>query len=146
MTDIKRRLEQVISSAQRRLLEQNQILPQKVEQGILVGSVLIVSEGTTKHLYRNNNLVYGNINLNVVAIRIANLVAKNSNTAIVDKIYKADQEYGKWFTDSQLLRAQYQKAINSKNFEKSDTLWARYCESRDRALLAKEAATALTYF
>jgi hypothetical protein len=146
MTDIQRRLERVISSAQRRLIEQNQILPQKVEQGILVGSVLIVSEGTTKHLYRNNDLIYGNVNLNVVAIRIANLVAKNANSAIVDKIYKADQEYGKWFTDSQLLRAQYQKAINSKNFEKADTLWARYCESRDKAVSTKETVTALTYF
>lgn len=146
MTDIQRRLERVISSAQRRLIEQNQILPQKVEQGILVGSVLIVSEGTIKHLYRNNNIIYGNINLNVVAIRIANLVTKNANPAVVDKIYKADQEYGKWFTDSQLLRAQYQKAINGKNFEKADTLWARYCESRDKAISTKEAATALTYF
>jgi hypothetical protein len=77
---------------------------------------------------------------------MANLVAKNTNPAIVDKIYRLDQEYGRWFTDSQILRTQYQKAVTAKNFEKADTLWARYCESRDRTLAAKETVTALTYF
>jgi hypothetical protein len=146
MTDIQRRLEQFVSSAQQRLISENHILPQKVAEGILVGNVLIVSEGTTKHLYKNNNLIYKNINLNAVAIRIANLLAKNTNPATIDKIYRADQEYGKWFTDSQILRMQYQKAVNVKNFDRADTLWARYCESRDRTLSAKETATALTYF
>jgi hypothetical protein len=146
MTDISRRLEQFISNAQRRLIAENHILPQKVAEGILVGSVLIVSEGTTKHLYKNNDIIYKNINLNLVAIRIANLVAKNANPATIDKIYRADQEYGKWFTDSQILRTQYQKSLNAKNFDKADTLWARYCESRDKTSVAKETVTALTYF
>ena len=146
MTKIQRRLEHLVANAQRRLIADNHILPQKVAEGILVGSVLIVSEGTTKHLYKNNDLIYKNINLNAVAIRIANLVAKNANPATVDKIYRLDQEYGRWFTDSQILRTQYQKAVIAKNFEKADTLWARYCESRDKTLAAKETVTALTYF
>jgi len=108
--------------------------------------VLIVSEDTTKHLYRHNSVIYKDINLNATAIRMANLVAKNTNPAIVDKIYRLDQEYGRWFTDSQILRTQYQKAVIAKNFEKADTLWARYCESRDKTLAAKETVTALTYF
>ena len=146
MTDISRRLDHLVANAQRRLIAENHILPQKVAEGILVGDVLIVSEGTTKHLYKNNNLIYKNISLNVVAIRIANLVAKTANPATIDKIYRADQEYGKWFTDSQILRIQYQKSLNAKNFDKADTLWARYCESRDKTLVAKETVTALTYF
>ena len=146
MTDISRRLDHLVANAQRRLIAENHILPQKVAEGILVGDVLIVSEGTTKHLYKNNNLIYKNISLNIVAIRIANLVAKTANPATIDKIYRADQEYGKWFTDSQILRTQYQKSLNAKNFDKADTLWARYCESRDKTLVAKETVTALTYF
>ena len=146
MTDISRRLDHLVANAQRRLIAENHILPQKVAGGILVGDVLIVSEGTTKHLYKNNDLIYKNISLNVVAIRIANLVAKTANPATIDKIYRADQEYGKWFTDSQILRIQYQKSLNAKNFDKADTLWARYCESRDKTLVAKETVTALTYF
>ena len=146
MTDISRRLDHLVANAQRRLIAENHILPQKVAGGILVGDVLIVSEGTTKHLYKNNDLIYKNISLNVVAIRIANLVAKTANPATIDKIYRADQEDGKWFTDSQILRTQYQKSLNAKNFDKADTLWARYCESRDKTLVAKETVTALTYF
>ena len=146
MTNIQRRLEHLVANAQHRLIASNNILPLKVDGGILVGDVLIASQGTTKHLYRHNNIIYKDINLNATAIRMANLVAKNTNPAIVDKIYRLDQEYGRWFTDSQILRTQYQKAIIAKNFEKADTLWARYCESRDRTLAAKETVTALTYF
>ena len=146
MTDISRRLEHLVANAQHRLITSNNILPLKVDGGILVGDVLIASQGTTKHLYRHNNIIYKDINLNATAIRMANLVAKNTNPAIVDKIYRLDQEYGRWFTDSQILRTQYQKAIIAKNFEKADTLWARYCESRDKTLAAKETVTALTYF
>jgi hypothetical protein len=146
MTNIQRRLEHLVANAQRRLIADNNILPQKVAEGILVGDVLIVSEETTKHLYRHNRVIYKDINLNATAIRMANLVAKNTNPAIVDKIYRLDQEYGRWFTDSQILRTQYQKAVIAKNFEKADTLWARYCESRDKTLAAKETVTALTYF
>jgi len=90
MTNISKRLEQVVSSAQQKLIEKYQILPIKVAEGILVGDVLIVSEGTVKHL-----------------------------------------KY------QQMLRAQYQRSINNRDHDRADTLWARYCESRDRALNAK---------
>ncbi len=146
MTNIQRRLEHLVANAQHKLITSNNILPQKVAGGILVGDVLIVSEGTIKHLYRHNRVSYANINLNATAIRMANLLAKNINPAVIDKIYRLDQEYGKWFTDSQVLRTQYQKAVIAKNFEKADTLWARYCQSRDKTLAAKETVTALTYF
>jgi hypothetical protein len=146
MTNIQQRLEHLVADAQHKLIADNHILPLKVAGGILVGDVLIVSEDTTKHLYRHNSVIYSNINLNATAIRMANLLTKNTNSATVDKIYRLDQEYGKWFTDSQILRTQYQKAVTAKNFEKADTLWARYCESRDKTLAAKETVTALTYF
>lgn len=139
MTNISQRLEQTLRSA----IQKNPILPVKVADGILVGDVLIVSEGTVKHLKQNNEYKYKEISLNCAAIRIANLLARRSSAILVDQIYTADQEYGRWFVDSQLLRAQYQKALNNQDTERADMLWAKYCESRDRAVAAKKRTESL---
>ena len=56
----------------------------------------------------------------------------------MDELWRADQEYGRWFADSQMLRAQHKKSVNINNFERADMQWARYCESRDRAIIAKQ--------
>jgi hypothetical protein len=146
MTNISKRLEQVVSSAQQRLIEKHQILPVKVAEGILVGDVLIVSEGIVKHLKYNNTYLYKDIYLNAAAIRLANMLAVNKLSIHADKLYRADQEYGRWYHDSQLLRAQYQKATNNQDYDRADTLWARYCESRDRAVNAKNIVQRLACF
>jgi hypothetical protein len=146
MSNIRRQLDNVIANTHQKLYNSDQILPLKVSEGILVGNVLISSEGTYKNLHQYGNIVYKNVSLNVVAIKLANLLAKNSNSVFLDTIYTADQEYGRWFLDSQILRSQYQRALTNKNYEKSDTLWARYCESRDKALTAKHAVTTLVNF
>ena len=146
MTNISKRLEQVVSSAQQRLIEKHQILPVKVAEGILVGDVLIVSEGIVKHLKYNNTYLYKDIYLNAAAIRLANMLAVNKLSIHADKLYRADQEYGRWYHDSQLLRAQYQKATNNQDYNRADTLWARYCESRDRAVNAKNIVQRLACF
>ncbi len=143
MADISRRLEHLVSSAQKKLIETNHILPIKTEEGILVGDVLIISEGNIKHIKKFNEMLYVNVYLNAVAIRIANLCSKNTSSLQAQKLYELDQEYGKWFIDSQILRAQYHRALEKKNFDKSDTLYSRYCESRDRAEKAKNLARAL---
>jgi len=139
MNDISKRLEQTLRSA----IKNNQILPVKVADGILVGDIKITNEGTIKHLWRNNEIIYSNVYLNAVAIKIANIVARKSSPVQADAIYRADQEYGKWFIDSQLLRARYQQAVDSKDHDRADIMWARYCESRDRAIIAKNAAQSL---
>ena len=141
MTDIRRQLDRVVSKE----LSQH-IIPVKTDEGILVGNILIVSEGSIKHLYRNSELLYNNISLNAVAIKMANILARNKNNLTVDKIYRYDQEYSKWYTDSQTLLKSYYSAKKSKDFDRADTLWARYCESRDRAISAKDLATSLTLF
>jgi len=146
MTNISKRLEQVVSSAQQRLIEKHQILPVKVAEGILVGDVLIVSEGIVKHLKYNNTYLYKDIYLNAAAIRLANMLAVNKMSIHADKLYRADQEYGRWYHDSQMLRAQYQKATNNQDYNRADTLWARYCESRDRAGNAKNIVQRLACF
>jgi hypothetical protein len=146
MTNISKRLEQVVSSAQQRLIEKHQILPVKVAEGILVGDVLIVSDGIVKHLRYNNTYLYKDIYLNAAAIRLANMLAVNKMSIHAGNLYRADQEYGRWFHDSQLLRAQYQKATNNQDYDRADTLWAKYCESRDRAVSAKNIVQRLASF
>jgi hypothetical protein len=143
MTDISKKLEQVINSAQRKLIEQNRILPIKTSAGILVGDVLIVSKEHLKDLYKKDKLVYTEISLNAVAIYLANILAKSKYSVHADKVYQADQDYGRLFADSQILRNQYQRALIVKDHERADMLWARYCESRDRTLTAKKYAERL---
>ena len=119
------------------------IIPVKTEQGILVGDVLIVNEGNIKHIVRNGEVVYKDVSLNATAIKLANMLAVNRMSVKIDQLYKADQEYGKWFIDSQMLRSQYQKYLNNSNFERADNAWARYQESRERALNAKKYVESL---
>lgn len=140
MTDIRKRLEQVVSKE----LAQT-IIPVKTDKGILVGSVLIVSEGPVKHLYKNGICLYSNISLNASAIKMANILAKNPQSLFADKIYRADQDYGRWFVDSQILLKKYHSAMKNKDFDRADTLWAKYCESKERTSAAKSAAVGLTY-
>ena len=139
MTRISRSLEQIV-----KLELTKTLIPQKTDQGILVGDVIIVSRGSIKDLLKNTELVYKDVYLNAAAVKLANLLAYRKTTLATDTLYRADQEYGKWFVDSQLLRAQYQKAISSRDYDRADVLWARYCESRDRAAQAKTRVETLT--
>ena len=138
MTQISRRLEQIV----RRELSKN-IIPVKTPDGILVGDVLITNQDNLKFLYRKSQLIYSEIHLNSVAIKMANILALRHSHVSVDLLYKADQEYGKWFVDSQMLRAQHQKAIHTQDYDRADVLWARYSESRDRTVTAKNQAERL---
>lgn len=144
MTDISKRLEQFISSAQKKLIQKQHILPVKTDEGILVGEVLIISDGNLKHIRRRNEMLYVNVYLNAVAIKLANLCNHNPSSLQAQKIYNADQDYGRWFVDSQILRTQYHRALEKKDFDRADTLYSRYSVSRDRAEKAKNIARALT--
>lgn len=142
MTDLSKRLEQTLQSA----IKKNPILPIKVADGILVGEAKIVSDGTIKHIWCKGHLIYKEVSLNVVAIKLANMLATGKQSVKADEIYKADQEYGRWFIDSQLLRTQYQNAVKNGNHDRADMLWARYQESKDRTLNCKKKAEQLASF
>ena len=132
MTEISKRLEQIV----RKELSST-IIPIKTEEGILVGNILIKSRDNLKYLYRNGDLIYEEIFLNRAAIGMANILAKNSLSLAASSIYEADREYARNYIDSQLLRANYEKAIKNRNFDRADMLWARYEESKNRAQQAK---------
>lgn len=121
------------------------ILPVSTDRGIIVGRSLIESQGFVKNIYLDNRIVYTGINLNLVAIKIANLLTKNY-VKRCDELYRADQEYGKWFNDSQILRSQFEKAHKNQDYERADILWARYITSRDRTIISKSRAETLAKF
>jgi len=64
MSNIKQKLDGVITNVHRKLAKSEFIPPIKTEKGIIVGNVLIVTNGTQKDLYRNNQLIYQGIFLN----------------------------------------------------------------------------------
>jgi hypothetical protein len=141
MTQISRRLEQIV----RKELSKN-IIPVKTPEGILVGDILITNQLNLKFLHRNQQLLYSEIHLNSIAIKMANILALRRDSVAVETLWRADQEYGKWFVDSQLLRAQHQKALHNQEYDRADMLWARYSESRDRTVSAKKQAERLLQF
>ncbi len=136
MTEISRRFESFIKSANKNLADKGIILPVKTDRGIEIGDVLIVSKDNLKYVYFRER-VYGEIYLNSAAIKIANLLALRKNADLVDEIYRLDQEYGKWFVDNQYLLALEKRAKDRGDHDRADMLWARYQESRDRAQTAK---------
>ena len=143
MTDLQKQLDSIITRTNRKLIESNQIPPIKTKDGVLVGDVLIVSDGPIKHLYKTNQLIYPEVSLNAVAIKLANLLARNFYSKDMLRLYNADQRYGKWFHESQFLRSKYEKSLSNKDYDKADVFWARYCESRDRARTAKKTVDSL---
>ncbi len=78
-----------------------------------------------------------------MAIKLANLLARNFYSPEMLRLYNADQKYGKWFHESQFLRSKYEKCVSNKEYDRADVFWARYCESRDRARTAKKAVDSL---
>lgn len=143
MTEISKRFEQLISSAHKKLAENNQMLPVKTDRGILVGDVLIESHENLKNLYKKDRLIYREISLNDVAIRLANMLAKNTHSLLCDKIYRADQEYGRWFIECQVLKQTYHNAVKNKDFDRADVCMARYEESKLKAETAKKTVMVL---
>lgn len=140
MTNITKKLEQVVRQA----IAKAPIVPVKTDNGILVGSVLIQSHGSLKNLWKNNQLIFPGINLNAAAIKIANELAKHGTTQKAVELYKLDQEYGRWLTDSQVFYSNHIKAKHKLQHDRADTLWARYCESRDRCQNVKRRVERLS--
>ncbi len=133
MTALFKRLHQVVENTYKKLYEQDQIMPVSTQTGIVVGRVLIVSNGAVKDLFIDGELIYDNISLNASAIRLANILSKYGKIMPCDTIYQADQDYGRWLQESQILRTKYQKARKIGDDDRADIYLARYCTARDRA-------------
>ncbi len=146
MSNLNSKLQQVVERTHRKLYEQDQIMPVKTNQGILVGDVLMIAVGPVKNLYQKDKLIYKEISLNAAAIKIANIVTKYGINSKSEALYRADQEYGRWLHESQFLRHKYQIARKNGNNDRADIYLARYCTARDRAKSAQSHALALAAF
>ena len=140
MTNLSRKFEQIINRTLTTV-----ILPVKTTEGILVGDVLITSQGSAKKIVKSGEIKYQEIYLNSVAIKIAELLIGKNHSQQADTLYKLDQEYGKWLNESQLLRTQYEKAVANAQHDRADVLWAKYQQSRDRTVSAKSQLDALAH-
>jgi hypothetical protein len=132
MTALSKKFEQIVKKELA-----STVLPVKTDEGILLGDVLISNEGTLKNITKKDTVRYTNIYLNSVAIKIAKLLMNNRQNIQADSLYALDQEYGKWLTDSLLLKAQYEKAKAKGDNDRADVFYARYIESRERTMSAK---------
>lgn len=146
MSNLNSKLQQVVERTHRKLYEQDQIMPVKTSQGILVGDVLMIAVGPVKNLYQKDKLIYKEISLNAAAIKIANIVTKYGINSKSEALYRVDQEYGRWLHESQFLRHKYQIARKNGDNDRADIYLARYCTARDRAKSAQSHVLALAAF
>ena len=144
MTELSKRFEEFLKTANIRLVEKELLIPIKTDRGILINDVLITSQENLKTVIAKN-YSYKDIYLNAAAITIANMLALRKSFIEIDKLYQADQEYGKWFVDTQFLLNAHYNAKSKKDYDKADMLWARYQESRDKANKAKEMVQRLLF-
>jgi hypothetical protein len=144
MSDISRRFEEFIRSENRKLAERELVVPVKTDKGIQVGDVVITTKENLKTVVQRDT-VYKDIFLNSAAVKIANLLALKKSTLRVDELYRADQDYGKWFVESQELLQIHRKLRSSGDYDRADVIWAKYQESRDRAESAKIKVDRLSF-
>ena len=147
MSDVSKRFEQLVKSTYKKFLDQGTILPIKTDKGILVGNVLIESVGPLKNIVIDDRIIYKEISLNAVAIKIANILAwDNKNTKKCDELFDMDVTYSKHFIDSKIFIDNYHRAVNAGNHTRSDILWTRYQDAKEKAIIAKSRAEDLAAF
>ena len=144
MTDLQKRLDGVIGKVNRDLASKEFVIPQKTEQGILVGDILIVSNGTQKDLYRGNTILYNGVYLNKCAIKMANLLALYKSHSRIKEIYNADQRFGMALADYQIFKDKVKRAREQNDQFKIDLYMARLLFAKDRHENLKFQALRLT--
>jgi len=146
MNEVSKRFEQLVKSTYKKFLDQGTILPERTPDGILVGDVLIVSDGPFKDIVKKGKVLYASVCLNAVAIRLANLVAWDRHHNLQKEIFSLDQKYSKYFTDSKIYLNNYHIAVNNNNDIRADILWTRYQDAKERAIILKDQAEDLARF
>jgi hypothetical protein len=146
MNEVSKRFEQLVKSTYKKFLDQGTILPERTEQGIKVGDVLIVSDGPYKDIVKNGTVLYRTVCLNAVAIRLANLAAWNKQVKLQQELFGLDQKYSKYFTDSKIYLNNYHRAVNSNDEIRAEILWTRYEDAKERAIILKDQAENLARF
>jgi len=136
-------LRKFIQENQKKLAAQGIFLPVKTAAGIEIGPVSIRSNENIKNIYVHNELKYADISLNAAAISLAKMILLKYSTFDMDKLWRADQEYGKYLTECQFLLYTLRKAQKSQDFDRADGVAARYEIAKSKAAGAKNKAQAL---
>jgi len=140
MSEISKRFEQIVKSTQRKLLGQGAVMPERTERGIRVGRAEIIPEGPYKHIEVNGKIIYKDICLNKVAIRLANEIALNKSGPSLDTLYQLDKEYNRHFVDSAFFLDRYHRARNKGDEFRQELMWIRYEDAKIKAQDIKEKA------
>jgi len=146
MSDVSKRFEQLIKQTYKKFLDKGVIIPTKTKEGIWVGNVLIRSNRPLKTLVKDGEEVYKDISLNAVAIKLANLLARNKSTGQQQRLYKLDIEYSRHYNDSKFLLAGYHSSVNNGDKIRAEIMWTRYEIAKEKAVYAKEQAEYLAAF
>ena len=140
MSELSKRFEQILIATHRKLKDRGAIMPVKTEQGILVGNALITSNGPYKNISVGGEILFEDISLNSVAIKLANLVAWRIQGTRLKELYEIDQEYSRHYIDSAFFLQRHNDALDQGNCDLADIMYSRYLKSKDLATLAKQKA------
>lgn len=133
--NVQQQLDNVIKRVSKQLAQNEFIVPQKTEQGILVGTVLIVSNGALKDLYQHNELIFEHVSLNKVAIKVATLLSLNPvrNDHRIKELIMYDTKFGSALADYQMFKERMLRARESNDQDKADIYLARLVHAKDTA-------------
>lgn len=140
MSELSKRFEQILIATHKKLKDRGAIMPVKTDRGILVGNALITSHGPYKNISVGNELVFEDICLNSVAIKLANLLAWRIQGSRLNELYKIDQEYSRHYVDSSFFLQRHNTALDKGDYDLADIMYSRYLKSKDLAKLAKQKA------
>jgi hypothetical protein len=145
MNDLQKKLDTVIRSVQSRLIQTENLIPVKIENGIQIGTSTIINKDTLKDVYHRNSLIASGVHLNKIAIKIANLAAISyfNNQLRIKELIGIDQQFGDSLKDYLLFREKYKNSKAKGDYIRSDIHMARMCYSKDRAAYFKKQALRL---
>ena len=130
---VSKRFEILIKGTYKRFIDQGIVPPVKTEDGILVGNALIQQDGLYKNILLNSKIVFKDISLNCVAIKIANSLALNATVNSLKELYELDKKYNRLYVDSTIFLDMYHKCMHKENWNRAEILWIRYDDAKQRA-------------
>jgi hypothetical protein len=141
---VSNRFEILVKGTYKRFIDQGFVPPVKTKEGILVGNALITQDGLYKNISVNDNIVFKDISLNCVAIKIANSLALNVLARDLKDLYELDKKYNRLYVDSTFFLEGFHRANNKNNLDRAEILWIRYDDAKQRAEELREKIETLS--
>jgi len=143
--NIQQRLDTVIARVNKKLAQQEQVIPKKSDRGILVGDVLIENAGALKNIYVRDQLKYSQVSLNKVAIKVANLLAIDEirYQQKIDQLIMLDGKFGSALAEYQMFKERLSKAHREQDQFRIDMYLARLGYAKSSAEYWKKQALSL---